>query len=135
MPYFPEPPPLPPLVSINHAYHVPMDPTIHLRSGWKDPIGKKLTNGIIRNRTKQGFYGEEAKLIALKKVEAKTGFVERCACGQKIGVKYLSFKYLPTGGFYCDSCRLMHREANAKAVEQDKEFKARITKISIEDFV
>lgn len=114
-----------------------MDPHIPLRSSWRDAIGKPLTNGIIRNRTKQGFYGEEAKLIALKHVEAKTGFIERCTCGQKLGVKFLKFKYLPKPGYYCDACRLIHREAQAKQEEREQELNSRLkqARISIEDFV
>lgn len=142
MPSFPHPPlpPLPPLIPISQAYHVPMDPHIHLRSSWRDAIGKPLTNGIIRNRIKQGFYGEEAKLVEFKKVESKTGFIERCcveACGQKLGVRFLKFKYLPKNGFYCEVHRALFREQSAKDAEQEKEINSRLkqARISIEDFV
>lgn len=92
---------------------VAMNPFIRFGSGWNDPIGKPLTNGVIRNRIKQGWYGEQAKIAALNKTKTltnKNGFIDRCAtCNTKQGVKWCAFKYLEAPAFYCPSCLLKAR--------------------------
>lgn len=117
-------------ISLGLTSLVPKDPCLHIRSTWRDPIGVPLTNRRILNRTKEGWYGETAKLAALKKIKlstpVKSGFVERCECGTQLGVSYLSFKYLPKPGFYCPACRLKHRALHDKDEEREKEFNKRV---------
>ena len=80
---------------------------VPIRSTWRDPIGKPLTDRRILNRMKEGWYGPEAKRVALLK-ERKTGLPEgviaRCQCGELRGVQYYSYSYLERHGFYCKTC-------------------------------
>jgi hypothetical protein len=44
---------------------LPADFRVPIKSTWRDAIGVKLTDRRITNRTKQGWYGELAKLRLL----------------------------------------------------------------------
>lgn len=42
-----------------------------IKSTWRDPIGKPITDRVILNRAKQGFYGEIERLRALARCSDK----------------------------------------------------------------
>lgn len=97
-----------------------------IKSTWRDPIGKPLTDRLINKRAKEGFYGLAAKQAALNKTENK-GFVDRCQCGEWRGIKWLDFSYLPKPGFYCHSCRLIEKSRGEKRKEIEKQFRKKVT--------
>lgn len=87
----------------------------HIKSAWKDPIGKPLTDAIIRRYERLGHYGGE------REVQASNGFVHRCReCNTKKHVVFYKYRYLPQPGFYCPACLKGHRAELEKA-KQEKE--------------
>lgn len=104
------------------------DYRIPIKSTWRDPIGKPLTNRAITERMKQGWYGVTARFAALAKTP-KSDFVHRCeheGCGETLGVKHLSFKYLPKPMFLCPRHRMAQRNIALKNKEVNKVFKDKL---------
>lgn len=95
----------------------------HIKSAWKDPVGKPLTDAMIRRYERLGFYGHE------KEVTAANGIIHRCReCDIKKRVVYYKFKYLPTPGFYCPSCLDVHRAEHNKAKHEKEQWHALMEK-------
>jgi len=109
---------------IQHTRWTPgNDGSAPIRSTWRDPIGKKLTNRIIANREAEGWYGPEAQEKAQRTPSGSLGIVFRCLeCGTRNGVHYLRHSYLPKPGDYCKRCALTHKTAFLKARELDRAF-------------
>lgn len=102
----------------NNLPRLSLNPAHHYGQSWRCDTtpGKRLTNGVITRRMKEGYYGELAKQAALAKTKP-TGFVDRCACGTIQAVKFAAYKYLPNPGFYCLACLAKHREGHAVRVK------------------
>ena len=107
-----------------HEFIVP------IKSTWRDPIGKQLTNRIIANRIREGWYGEAMKLAALAKlpVHQTDGTLNRCACGELRGVRWYDYKYLEQPAFLCPRCLATKRTnkgvrpTNARRMRDISEF-------------
>jgi hypothetical protein len=114
-----------------------LDHLVPIKSTWRLPIGKKLTDRLITERAKQGWYGTAAKERALSglPVTATNGFIDRCEgqdglCGKMQGVKHFKYKYLPKPMFLCPSCLQIERNRAIKQKDQQRAFKR-----NIEEFV
>ena len=81
-----------------------MDPSTHLPSTWKGPIGRPLTNRRINQYAAEGRYGPQAKEKARAKMVTRSGIVLRCECGASENIRYLKWSYLPKRGWYCLLC-------------------------------
>ena len=89
----------------NNVPRLSLNPALHYGNAWRDARGKVLTNHAITKRMKEGWYGETAKRAALARTAvSKNGFVDRCKCGETLGVKFFDYKYLPEPGFLCPKC-------------------------------
>lgn len=75
----------------------------HIRSTWKDPIGKRLTDALIRKWEKLGAYGKERQANHI---------LYPCRECKATPAIYYRNRYLPEPGFYCLSCRAKHRTAH-----------------------
>lgn len=96
---------------------------VPIRSTWKDPIGKPLTNRRIAFYQREGRYGREAQERALASCVDVNGFVNRCCepgCNTYINVRWCTFLYLPKVGYYCPKCRQKHRNEALKEKELNK---------------
>jgi hypothetical protein len=98
-----------------------MDPRVHVRSTWRDPIGTLLTNRRILERMRQGWYGPQLQEKAKARATLRTAYVFRCACGIAEDVRFLHYSYLPQAGWYCPRCLAKYRKEN----QQEKELKRR----------
>jgi hypothetical protein len=114
-----------------------LDHRAPIKSTWRLPIGKKLTDRIITERAKQGWYGEAAKqrVLAGLPVHATNGLVDRCQgrdglCGELRGVRHFKYKYLPKPMFLCPSCLQIERNKAIKRVDSEKKFKR-----NLEEFI
>ncbi len=108
-----------------------MDPALHIRSGWKDPVGKQLTNSTIAKHQRAGWYGPVMKENALKGYKPTGGLVFRCTCGEREGLRYLTYSYLNRPGYICPRCL----NAIRKERDQEKELARRVREQLIEIFV
>lgn len=91
---------------------------IHIKSGWKDPIGVPLTNRLIAKYEKLGFYGAE------RETSATNGIVHRCCeCQTKKHVIYQKFRYLPKPGYYCPTCVTGHRAVRDQEEQQKQQWR------------
>jgi len=95
--------------------------TAHIRSTWRDPVGKKLTNGMIRKWERLGFYGKEraANYILYP--------CHDCRCTPAV---YFRNAYLPAPGYYCLSCRAKHRTAH----EQEKANETKLRELLLAEY-
>lgn len=87
---------------------------VPIRSTWRDPVGKKLTNAIIRKWEKLGFYGKE---------RAANYILYPCMECKRTPAVYFRNRYLPTPGFYCLACRAKHRTAAETAEREEAKLK------------
>ena len=83
-----------------------MSTIAHIRSSWRDPIGKVLTNAAITKWEKLGFYGAE---------RAANHILYPCVECKRTPAVFFRNRYLPTPGFYCLNCRATHRQAHETA--------------------
>ena len=91
---------------------------VHIKSGWKDPIGVPLTNRLITKYEKLGFYGHE------REVASTNGVIHRCVeCNTKKRVIYQKFRYLPKPGYYCPSCVAQHRAVRDEEENQKQKWR------------
>lgn len=86
-----------------------------IASGWKDPIGKLLTDRRIAQLQREGKYGPLYKLPP-----RSSG---ACAgCHRTPETRKVSFAYLPKPGVWCPDCIDRWREVDRK----DRELRKRI---------
>ena len=91
---------------------------IHIKSGWKSPIGVPLTDRLITKYEKLGFYGHE------KEVASTNGIVHRCTdCNAKKRVIFYKYRYLPKPGYYCPSCINGYRVAKEQEEQQKQQWR------------
>ncbi len=102
-----------------------MDPRVRMRSTWRDPIGKPLTDSAILRYMRNGRYGPELQRAAREAEKAVTGSVFRCDCGARDEVRYMTYSYLPRPGYFCPACRARYREGAQREKEQRKEWASR----------
>lgn len=102
-----------------------MNPRARVPSSWRDPIGKPLTDSIIRQYAREGVYGpdEQRKQQAIDHANIVDGVLrlgQQCqGCKDAIG-QYMRFSYLPCAGYYCNTCREGYKHA------REEERKARL---------
>ena len=91
---------------LNHLPSVCKDLAAHYGQSWRVDTapGKPLTNHTITKRMKEGYYGRAAQQAALARTASKNNFVDRCACGVTLGVRWYEYKYLPQHAFLCPAC-------------------------------
>lgn len=96
--------------------------TAHIKSGWKPPIGKPLTNTIIARYQREGVYGEHERLKAIARYKAGVtpGHIERCACGSDA---VITFK---RGKFWCSRCIAVQKALKAKEDKLEQKFNEKI---------
>lgn len=114
--------------------HVTMDPLVHLPSTWKDAKGKLLTNRRIGELAAMGHYGKAAQQRQLLKIDhrhqkqSEAGVIFRCACDETVGIKYLTWAYLPKPGWYCPRCLAAYREDRERPKLLAKQLAERVRK-------
>ena len=96
-----------------------MDKRVPIRSTWKQPVGKKLTDALIRKWEKLGYYGEAVQ---------SNYVVQRCCECDKKGAIYYRWKYLPTPGFYCLSCLGKYRAAKEREELEKQKWREQLLK-------
>ncbi len=101
-----------------------MNPSVHIASTWRDPIGPMLTNARIRRYMLEGWYGPVVKAKAERSI-APSAIVNRCACGT-IATRYARFAYLPKAGFYCAKCIALYRTQRDAEKEKSRQLRERI---------
>lgn len=79
-----------------------------IRSTWRDPIGKPLTDRRISALMKAGYYGKE--FIIPGKICESPG------CGRDT-TRLVGYAYLPKKGYYCDVCLDRYREEHKQELE------------------
>lgn len=82
-----------------------------IRSTWKGPIGKLLTNRKIAEYARAGRYPSLLVLPPLAN--------PKCECGST-ETRYMDWKFLPKGGNYCSACRIKYKNARDKQRELDE---------------
>lgn len=100
-------------------------PQGRIGSGWKQPIGKVLTNHRIGQLMREGHYGPLYKLPPLTR-----GYCQTPGCGQKDHTKFKTMSYLPKSGVYCPACLAKYK--NEHLLEQ--ELKRRLAEVRREEF-
>jgi hypothetical protein len=92
---------------------------VPIRSTWRDPVGKRLTNGIIRRWQRLGWYGEVAATAA--------GIIHHCCeCNSRKHVVFYKNRFLPTPGFYCPPCYAIHRAKRDAEVELNQKWREQL---------
>jgi len=100
---------------------VTMDPSVYLRSSWRDPIGALLNNRRITEYARLGRYGKAMK----DSVDRKRG-LRPCQDCHSPYASFLRFSYLPKAMWCCEVCRAGYRAGHEKAERLEKELRDRI---------
>ena len=109
---------------------ITLDPSVHIGSGWRQPIGKLLTNRRILELQRQGFYGRRAQEIAtaslVRRNKDGTASPQACACGEILGVKFYNYSYLGHAQHLCRKCLEVKRAEHDRERQLNAQWKARM---------